>query len=305
MTQDTIIDLAQGVFQNQLRAIRAQIPGCIEGTDPIHLHDLRVANRRIRAALSEFRSLLPEDDFQRAQKDFRWMHQITGEVRDYDILLGRFPEYLKELPKHWRPHLAHTQDLLETRRDTAQQALREILSSNQPTDILEHWYRALDSGILISDSLAVGSVKEYGCKMIIKRYRKVRKEGLIITKKTPAEKYHDYRITIKRLRYLMEFLHPAIDSEDYSQLRIGLKAVQDAFGAYQDADVQREHLLTIALELHQSGTTGETILALGQVLGIIEKNLRRSKKECLRQTRWLVGDATARSFQSCFQYPVE
>ena len=103
----------------------------------------------------------------------------------------------------------------------------------------------------------------------------------------------------------MEFLRPVIESEDYARLRTGLKTTQDAFGAFQDADVQVGKIEEFALELHEAGESAETLLAMGLLLGILEKNKKRSKKDCLRQTRWLVGDSTARIFQSCFQYPVE
>ena len=103
----------------------------------------------------------------------------------------------------------------------------------------------------------------------------------------------------------MEFIRRVIESEDYDRLRTGLKTVQDAFGAYQDADVQTLKIEQLALELHQAGETAETLLAMGQLLTILDKKAKRSKKDCLRQTHWVVADTTVRIFQSCFQYPVE
>jgi len=305
MAQESISNIAQLVFLAQLKAIQTQLNGCIEGKDPIHLHDLRVANRRTRAAMSEFKDLLPQEIFSKYQNDFRWIHKITGEVRDLDVSLAHIPGYLKGIPKDWRPHLHPMQELLETKRAKAQIVLREQLGSQRVQEILDGWAQLLESGDFDSGSLAQEQAREYGCRKIVKRYRKVRKKGLTLTKKTRAEKFHDYRITIKRLRYLMEFLRPVIDSEEYSQLRTGLKTVQDAFGAYQDTDVQMERLLEVANELHSSRQSAETLLALGQLIGILEKKLRRSKKDSLRQVRWLVGDSTARLFQSCFQYPVD
>jgi hypothetical protein len=47
------------------------------------------------------------------------------------------------------------------------------------------------------------------------------------------------------------------------------------------------------------------VLAIGQLLGTLEKMQRQSKKACIKQVRWITEDTTARVFQSCFQYPVE
>jgi CHAD domain-containing protein len=304
MAQKTISEIANEVFLTQLESIQTHLDGCIAGEDPIHLHDLRVANRRTREAIREFRGLLSEEVFLQYQKDFRWIHKITGEVRDLDVSLAHIPGYLKAMPKEWRPFLNPMQELLEHKRSKAQQLLSKKLRSERVQDILSSWFHYLNSDQFGIGPTSQEPASEVGCRMIVKRYRKLRKRGKKLRKKTPAEKFHSYRINIKRLRYLMEFLRSEIDSDVYTKLRTGLKSVQDAFGAFQDADVQRERLLEVASELNQAGASTETLLALGQLIGILEKKIKQSKKNCLRKVRWFVSDPTARSFQACFQYPV-
>jgi CHAD domain-containing protein len=305
MSKVTITEIALSVFRAQFNAIQLHLNGCIEGSDTIHLHDLRVANRRTRAAMSEFKDFLPEDVFSHYQKEFRWLHKVTGVVRDFDVSLAQFKDYQKQIPKSWKPHLKPLRDRLTNKREEAQIILVKNLESDRLKDLIKGWSLILDEGLLPNGTISQESAKEYGCRMIMKRYRKVRKKGSKLTKKTPAERFHAYRISVKRLRYLIEFFRPTIDDEMYHRLRTGLKAVQDAFGAYQDADVHRTNMLRLAEESHRSGESLETILAMGQMLGLIEKQARRSKKASLRQVRWLVSEATARSFQSCFQYPAK
>jgi CHAD domain-containing protein len=255
--------------------------------------------------MSEFEDLLPEDVYSHYRKEFRWLHKITGEVRDFDVSLAQFKDYQNQIPKTWKPHLKPLRELLMNKREEAQIILANNLESDRLKDLINGWSLILDEGLLANNSISQESAKEYGCRLIMKRYRKVRKKGSRLTKKTPADRFHAYRISVKRLRYLMEFFRQTIDDELYHRLRTGLKAVQDAFGAYQDADVHRTRMLILADESHQSGVPLETILAMGQMLGLIEKQARSSKKGSLRQVRWLVSDATARSFQSCLQYPAK
>jgi len=119
-------EIARGVFQTQLQAMQMHLEGCIKGSDPIHLHDLRVANRRTRAALIEFKKLLPENIFQNYQQDFRWIHQMTGGVRDLDVVLSYYRILRKEIPKPWRPHLKPLQDLLDKKTtDCSGRAFRD------------------------------------------------------------------------------------------------------------------------------------------------------------------------------------
>ena len=79
--------------------MHANLEGCVVGQDPIHLHDLRVANRRIRAALNEFKDLFPGDVFSKYQDEFHWIHQVTAQVRDLDVNLQHYSGYKSQIPK--------------------------------------------------------------------------------------------------------------------------------------------------------------------------------------------------------------
>lgn len=298
-------EIARGVFQSQLQAMQLHLDGCVEGQDPIHLHDLRVANRRTRAALIEFKKLLPEEIYRKYRKDFRWIHKVTGNVRDLDVALAHLPEFRKEIKKPWRIHLKPLRVLLEKKRMTAQDELKVTLQGERVAGIFKSWSRLLDEGIANTGALSQESAREYGCQRIIKRYRDLQKSGQKLAKNTPAQEYHDYRIKIKKLRYLMEFFRPVMDQEEFDDLRNMLRSAQDAFGAFQDTEIQALGLRDLASELAGERVGVDTLLAMGQLLGVLEKQLSRGKKACLKQTRWLISDASARAFQSCFQYPVD
>jgi CHAD domain-containing protein len=300
-----ISEIARGVFQSQLGSIQLHLEGCIEGADPIHLHDLRVANRRTRAALTEFKMLMPGEVFHKFQQDFRWIHRITGTVRDLDVTISHYPEFKNEIPKSWRSHLKPMRRLLAKKRDAAQIELADVLRSTRIRDILKDWQDHLDSGVIHTNGLGMEDAREYGGKSIVRRYCGIQREGETLTKKTPAAVLHEFRIEVKKLRYLMEFYRPVMDQEDFEKLRAGLKSVQDIFGEFQDTDVQAGKLHDLAVELHRDGANPETLLAIGQLMGLLESRLRKSKKRCLRQLRWLISDSVARNFQSCFLYPVD
>src|SRR3984957_5624503 len=84
--QSTMGDLAFAVLRRQLAVVRAKEPGTRLGEDPEELHDMRVATRRLRAALSLFEGVLPV----RAQvfrEELGWLAHLLGEVRDLDVQL--------------------------------------------------------------------------------------------------------------------------------------------------------------------------------------------------------------------------
>ena len=298
-------ELARDAFQTQLERMQLNLEGCIEGLDPIHLHDLRVANRHTREALIDFQDLLPDPVFTKYQEDFRWIHQVTGPVRDLDVGLSYFPIYEKEISKNWREKLIPARELLESKRQAAQQELAATLRSSRLEEILGSWSDILGEGVLEGSEYALESAREFGCQWIIKRYNKVRKNGLEIGKNTPADQFHELRIRVKKLRYLMECFRPVFDPEEITRVRSELKSVQDDLGAYQDAEVQVAKLIQLGGDLQGSGSSVDPILALGQLIGIYEKEIRRYRKRSLKAVCWLTGDSAAREFQSCFKYPVE
>ncbi len=298
-------EIAREVFQTQLQTMKLNLDGCVEGKDPIHLHDLRVANRQTRAALIEFTKLLPDDTRQRYAKDFHWIHLITGEVRDLDVVLSHYSALKKELPKAWRSHLKPLRLLVEKKRNTAQGELSEILQSGRVNLILQSWSDLLQGGTIDESLLSLEDAREYGSLRIIKRYRQLQKDGRNLKKSTSAKKYHEYRILVKKLRYMMEFFRPAMDQEDFEKLHSNLKTVQGTFGVFRDTEIQILNLKKLSKELFENGGSVETILALGLLLGVLEKRYSRTKKKCLKQAQRLISEASARSFQRCFQYPVE
>ena len=61
------------------------------------VHQLRVALRRLRSALSAFRDVLPEDERKTMSEELRWIASSCGQARDWDVFRS---ELLKPLAEH-------------------------------------------------------------------------------------------------------------------------------------------------------------------------------------------------------------
>jgi inorganic triphosphatase YgiF len=84
-------EVAFAVLRRQFTEMRAHESGTRLGEDPEELHDMRVATRRMRAAMKVFEGTLPE----RAKwlrEELRWVAGVLGEVRDLDVQIGRLDE---------------------------------------------------------------------------------------------------------------------------------------------------------------------------------------------------------------------
>jgi CHAD domain-containing protein len=78
---------AAGVIVELYRSIIAQEQGAISG-DVDAIHDMRVAIRRLRVALSNFASTLSREDRRRLQSRLKHLAGPLGEVRDFDVMIA-------------------------------------------------------------------------------------------------------------------------------------------------------------------------------------------------------------------------
>src|SRR5262249_47611073 len=77
-------EVAFAVLRGNFRALLLKEAGTRLGEDPEELHDMRVATRRIRAALSVFREALPVRAA-RFNREWAWLADSLGRVRDLDV----------------------------------------------------------------------------------------------------------------------------------------------------------------------------------------------------------------------------
>jgi CHAD domain-containing protein len=77
---------AAGVIAELYQLIIAQEQGAISG-DVEAIHDMRVAIRRLRVALSNFASTLSREDRRRLQSRLKRLAEPLGEVRDFDVMI--------------------------------------------------------------------------------------------------------------------------------------------------------------------------------------------------------------------------
>ena len=83
--------VALAVLRRQFSAMLAKEPGTRLGDDIEELHDMRVASRRLRAALSLFADVLPETAL-KAREEIGWVGQGLGAVRDLDVQIEQLDD---------------------------------------------------------------------------------------------------------------------------------------------------------------------------------------------------------------------
>ena len=76
------------ILRSLFVTLRSNANGVAEDANTKCLHDLRVANRRTRSALSQIKGVLPVSVIEYFQPEFKWLGNVTGPCRDLDVFLN-------------------------------------------------------------------------------------------------------------------------------------------------------------------------------------------------------------------------
>ena len=254
--------VALAVLRRQFAAMLAKEPGTRLGDDIEELHDMRVATRRLRAALSLFADVLPETAL-KAREELGWIGQVLGAVRDLDVQIEQLDAWL-DAARARGPRSARDPALPpHEQRETARAAMLEMLDSRRYEAFVSRFGRTLRARHLARSGPAAQPARALAPDLIESRFRSFRKAGDRIGPNSPATKYHRLRIRGKRLRYALEFLTDLYPGRTQPLIK-RLVAVQDLLGLHQDADVATERLRQLAFS-GADDLDPETIFAMGEI----------------------------------------
>jgi len=232
--------LAYAVLRRHLASFLKNEPGTRLGEDPEALHDMRVASRRLRAALALFREILPA----RAHVFRRRLGRIgraLGEVRDLDVQLEQLEEFLREAPASERLAMQAYLATVAARRGRARRRMLRVLDSRAYARLVESCCAFVGREPSSRPPAARRAALAAAPDLILRCYKKATRIGDRLTPASPAADWHALRIALKRLRYALEF-HASLYGDDASDVIEALVALQDLLGLHQDAQVAMAHL---------------------------------------------------------------
>jgi len=232
MVTQSLGELALGVLRTQVDALRAHEPGTRAGVDPEELHDMRVATRRLRAALRVFVEVLPPEA-EALRQEAGWLGRSLATVRDLDVQLAQLQEWRVGLPEPDRAGLDALSNLVSEHRVQARAELLAVLDSERYSQFVASAEHVLQIG---SENPSPLLAEAEAPRLIGRPYRKLRKSGDPLDAHSPSAELHALRIRAKRLRYAVEFVTPVYGgpARRFVSRVVGL---QDLLGDHQDAHV--------------------------------------------------------------------
>jgi CHAD domain-containing protein len=269
------IDAMRKILLSLLETLERNIPGTRADVDSEFLHDLRVATRRTRSALSQVKRVLPQGVVDEFKQRFAWLGQITGPTRDLDVFLLEMPRYRATLPAAMAGDLDAFEERLRAAQQSEQAKLRRKLGSPEMQALLNDWRGILEAEAPPGEPgyFADLPIEPVASARIWGMYKRVLKAGRGITWDGPPEAMHELRKDCKKLRYLIEFFRALYPDEDLKGLIRTLKTLLDNLGEFQDLEVQADKLKLFASEFAADGLQGlPTVMAIGALVADLLRN---------------------------------
>jgi len=246
------------------------------------VHQMRVACRRLRSALNIYKRLLPLGDYDRLNGMLKQIINGLGPARDWDVFVDETLKPVSDYLVDDAPMAVLRQEI-EKQRDAAYvQAAAMIRSRGYGATLIElvAWLHARgwrEQMLTEESALLFSPATHFAAIMLAKRYRKLTKGGRRIRKMTTEER-HDFRITIKKMRYTAELFASLYPAKKTKPFLAGLSALQDSLGLLNDIAVSRGLLHDLSAQTDEA-RRADAAFASGLVVGWHTKVLEEHEND--------------------------
>ncbi|HTU73034.1 MAG TPA: CHAD domain-containing protein [Trebonia sp.] len=260
------------------------------------IHQMRVAARRLRAAVAAFPAVLPRQSTQHLRDELKWLGQVLGGARDLEVLKEGFRSGLDALPADLvlGPARARLTTHFAPREAAARQAAIGALDSPRYVALLDELHSMLTAPP--RGKAATAPAAQTLPHAVGQAYRRTRRGMRQAGQLPPGQErdlmLHEARKAAKRARYAAEVARP-VAGKPAARLAARLKAVQSVLGDHHDAITAQQASREIGVNAHLAGENAFTFGVLHerasrQAVTAEDQASRAWKRAASRKTRrWL------------------
>ena len=199
-----------------------------EQRDPGALHQARVAMRRLRTAFTLFAPAIRKSSLKPLRKELRAFVASFGDARNLDVFLAT----------HGRELMAGDCRKVMAARAKAYDRVIEKLEAQSSRELLLKLVEWTVSGDWRKRA-ASASIEKFAARRLDAAWRKIRPNHRELGD-LQAQHLHDLRISVKKLRYAIDFLAPLYAKKRVRKFASALEDLQDCLGLIHDDTTGRQ-----------------------------------------------------------------
>ncbi len=267
------------VLAVQCAVMRANEEGMRADLDEEFLHDYRVALRRSRTLLVQFKRAFPAPRVRRFRRELGWLGEITGPARDGDVFLLDLPALLALVPDPEPGAVAAIEGLVRAQREAARARLLRALDSARYRRVLADWEAFLAAPPPARSALPMATrpVIEVACERIARLHRKTVRHGRRIGPRSPPEAFHELRKECKKLRYVIDAFRALLPSRAAARALRDLKDLQEHLGRFNDLHVQLAEIELLHAALGEGAEGGGARRLLAEIAAVLRAEERAGR----------------------------
>jgi CHAD domain-containing protein len=232
------------IVHDCIRHFRLNEALIIAECDPEALHQARVAMRRLRTSFSLFRPAIRQGSIEPLRSELHEFIAPFGEARNLDVFLDSRED---ELGRRDRRKLTSAR---AKTYDEVIDTLKAQRTRNMFLDLIE-WTASEDW----REDAASAPIGKFAAKRLDAIWKKVKRRGARLGD-LEEKQLHRLRISVKKLRYAVDFLAPLYAKKRVRKFASSLREMQDCLGLIHDDMISRQIVADFAL--HETGRTDVT-----------------------------------------------
>lgn len=286
MTAERAAALCIGACLEQIERNRERT---LASDDPEGPHQLRVGLRKLRTALRLFRPVIGGPAASRLSETAREIGAAVGRTRDLDVFVTELlPQLCDDLPEAEARAL---RDHFEQARARERTELRAALADGRMPGFLRDLEQFVDlRGWLVAEDFAqterlAEPLGAFADRSLAARWKKTAKLARHLSG-PDAEKRHEFRKDLKKLRYAVDFLAPLYASGAIKPFRKRMKKLQDCVGVLNDIATAR----TLAEDATRQGADARSLEHLDAAISRLDARSEADRSRAAKLWRALASE---------------
>lgn len=273
------------------------------GADTEQLHDFRIAGRRARTLLGQFKGVLVATRRTALARDLAVLSKASSAARDIDVYLNDFSDFYQRLPPASHAALAPLRAYLIKQQRVEYADLNALLRSSAYARLKRNWAALWDVPNKVHSRRRRGkeAIALVAGRRNSRLLARIHKQGGKLSRSSADTAFHDFRKRCKRLRYMLELFGPLYADKPVKRLVKELKRLQETFGALQDLHALRSFLQQHREDIAAMAADAPAFsLVIASLIAALDEEEPAIKASCLKRLRRFHRTTAGKRFKKLF-----